>query len=159
MANAASEKIWTAAEILDHWQGHRRLTRRTIEAFPADKLFTYSIGGMRTFGELANEMIGMAVPVARGFATGEWQGFEGAKPASKEELLKVWDEQTAKLTEIVPSIPLHRFAERDKMFGQWEATGIGGILYAIDNEIHHRGQGFVYLRSLGVEPPPFWERN
>jgi hypothetical protein len=30
--------------------------------------------------------------------------------------------------------------------------------YWIDNEIHHRGQGYVYLRALGVEPPPFYER-
>ena len=26
------------------------------------------------------------------------------------------------------------------------------------NEIHHRGQGYVYLRALGIEPPPFYER-
>jgi uncharacterized damage-inducible protein DinB len=32
------------------------------------------------------------------------------------------------------------------------------LLYIIDNEIHHRGQGYVYLRSLGIEPPHFWER-
>ena len=38
--------------LLDHWQGHRRLTRKMIEAFPEDKLFTYSIGGMRPFAEL-----------------------------------------------------------------------------------------------------------
>ncbi|MGO3807708.1 MAG: DinB family protein [Sphingobacterium sp.] len=31
-------------------------------------------------------------------------------------------------------------------------------MYFVDNEIHHRGQGFVYLRSLGIEPPHFWER-
>jgi uncharacterized damage-inducible protein DinB len=24
--------------------------------------------------------------------------------------------------------------------------------------VHHRGQGYVYLRALGIEPPPFWER-
>ncbi|WP_448635563.1 hypothetical protein [Pedobacter panaciterrae] len=35
--------------LLDHWQGHRRLTRRVIEAFPEDKLFNYSVGGMRPF--------------------------------------------------------------------------------------------------------------
>jgi uncharacterized damage-inducible protein DinB len=29
----------------------------------------------------------------------------------------------------------------------------------IDNEIHHRGQGYVYLRALGIEPPPFCERG
>ena len=33
------------------------------------------------------------------------------------------------------------------------------ILCAIDNEIHHRGQGYVYLRALGIEPPAFYDRT
>jgi uncharacterized damage-inducible protein DinB len=33
------------------------------------------------------------------------------------------------------------------------------LLYAIDNEIQHRGQGFVYLRALGIEPPPLYDRQ
>jgi uncharacterized damage-inducible protein DinB len=37
-------------------------------------------------------------------------------------------------------------------------AGYAMFLYAIDNEIHHRGQGYVYLRALGIEPPPFYER-
>ena len=57
-----------------------------------------------------------------------------------------------------PTIPAHRFAEVDKAFGQWDNSGINTILYGIDNEIHHRGQGYVYLRALGIEPPHFWER-
>ena len=28
------------------------------------------------------------------------------------------------------------------------------ILYVIDNEIHHRGQGYVYLRALGIGRRP-----
>jgi len=43
----------TAQQLLEHWQGHRSLTRRVIEAFPDDKLFTYTVGGMRPFSELA----------------------------------------------------------------------------------------------------------
>jgi hypothetical protein len=49
------EKVGTNAtfinpeEFLNHWQGHRRVTRRIIEAFPEDKLFSYSVGGMRPF--------------------------------------------------------------------------------------------------------------
>ena len=53
---ASSNVVITPQQFLAHWQGHRRVTRRTIEAFPADKLFTHSIGGMRTFGDLAREM-------------------------------------------------------------------------------------------------------
>jgi hypothetical protein len=58
-----------------------------------------------------------------------------------------------------PTIPPHRFAAVDKAFGQWEASNFNTILCAIDNEIHHRGQGYVYLRALGIEPPAFYDRT
>lgn len=154
--------VVSADELLKNWQGHRRLTRKVIEAFPEDKLFEFSVGGMRPFSELAMEFIRMAVPIVDGVATGKWQEFKwtelATKPATKSDLLKLWDEQTAALDEKFPKIPAHRFSEVDKAFGQWEGPGIGTIQYAIDNEIHHRGQGYVYLRALGIEPPHFWER-
>ncbi len=160
MATATAEiEVLTAEELLKHWQGHRRVTRKTIEAFPEDKLFQFSVGGMRTFSDLVWEFIGMAVPIVDGVATGKWERFEGAMPTSKSGLLKVWDEDTAALNEKFPQIPAHRFSEIDKAFGQWEASGTQTIEYAIDNEIHHRGQGYVYLRALGIEPPHFWERD
>ena len=151
--------VLTADALLNNWQGHRRLTRKTIEAFPEDKLFQFSVGGMRPFAEMAWEFIRMAVPIVEGVSTGKWEEFKAGKPSSKAELLRLWDEQTTKLNEKFPKIPSHRFSEVDKAFGQWEAPGLGTIQYAIDNEIHHRGQGFVYLRALGIEPPPFWERG
>ena len=154
--------VVTADELLSNWQGHRRLTRRVIEAFPEEALFQFSVGGMRPFAELAQEFIRMAVPIVNGVATGKWEAWDpskAARPATKSELLSLWDAQTAELDETFPKIPQHRFSEVDKAFGQWEGPGIATIQYAIDNEIHHRGQGYVYLRALGIEPPPFWERN
>ena len=44
-------------------------------------------------------------------------------------------------------------------FGQYPGKAYDLVLYAIDNEIHHRGQGYVYLRALGIAPPPFYERE
>lgn len=155
----AQVNVLTADGLLKHWQGHRKLTRRTIEAFPEDKLFQFSVGGMRPFSEMAWEFIRMAVPIAEGVATGKWEDYKRAKPTAKKELLEIWDEQTTKLNETFARIPPHRFGEVDKAFGQWESSGLGTIQYAIDNEIHHRGQGYVYLRALGIEPPPFWERG
>jgi len=149
----------TAETLLNNWQGHRRLTRKTIEAFPEDKLFQFSVGGMRPFAEMAWEFIRMAVPIVEGVSTGKWEEYKTAKPSSKSELLRLWDEQTAELNEKFPKIPPHRFSEVDKAFGQWEMPGLATIQYAIDNEIHHRGQGYVYLRALGIEPPAFWERD
>ena len=154
-----TESVFSSQALLEHWQGHRRLTRRVIEKFPDDKLFSFSIGGMRPFSEMVKEFLKMTEPIAQGVATGKWISFPGELDVrTKAELLRLWDEETEKLNAIWPTIPAHRFAEVDKAFGQWENSGINTILYGIDNEIHHRGQGFVYLRALGIEPPAFWER-
>ena len=158
--------VITAEALLDHWQGHRRLTRKMIEAFPEDKLFTYSIGGMRPFAVLVQEFLDMTVPGLQGVVTGQWMraqdmphSSKSALPGSKKELLRLWDEATGQINELWPKIPAHRFQEQDKAFGQWDGTIYSFIFYWIDNEIHHRGQGYVYLRSLGVEPPAFWDRS
>lgn len=154
--------VITPVALLEHWQGHRRVTRRVIEAFPEDKLFSYSIGGMRPFSALATEFLNMAVPIARGVATGQWTGWgEGGRtaPTTKAELLRSWDEATDELNAVFPTIAPHQFQAVHKAFGQWEGTGIWQILYAIDNEVHHRGQGYVYLRSLGIDPPAFFDRS
>lgn len=150
--------VITPAQLLEDWQGHRRLTRRVIDAFPEDSLFSYSIGGMRPFSVMVMEMIKMSVPVLRGEITGEWTSSDLVDPTAKADLLKLWDDVTADITRMWPDIPAHRFQEVDTAFGQWKMPGYAMFLYAIDNEIHHRGQGYVYLRSLGIEPPPFYER-
>jgi hypothetical protein len=47
----------TPGALLEYWQGHRRLTRRLIVTFPEDQLFSFSIGGMRPFRQLALELL------------------------------------------------------------------------------------------------------
>ncbi|HEX8607818.1 MAG TPA: DinB family protein, partial [Pedobacter sp.] len=51
-----------------------------------------------------------------------------------------------------------RLVETVLAFGQYEGQVFSTILYFKDNEIHHRAQGVVYLRSLGIEPPAFYDR-
>ncbi|HSM60458.1 MAG TPA: DinB family protein [Longimicrobiales bacterium] len=158
-ASTASTATFISRDaLLDHWQGHRRLTRRVLEAFPEDQLFTFSLGGMRTFGEMALELLAMAAPMAQGLATGDWEAYEIGKVDSKGELLRLWDESTAEIDDFWPRIPAERFQESVTSFGQYTGPGHWQVLYVVDNEIHHRGQAYVYLRALGVEPPPFWER-
>ncbi len=164
-AKQATAPVITREDLRKHWQGHRKLTRRVIEAFPEDKLFSYSIGGMRPFSALAIEMLGMAVPSLQGVISGKWGSYEDIpvyqeenKPTTKEHLLRLWDESTKAIDELWNQIPDERFQETDTAFGMWEGPIHWLLFYDIDNEIHHRGQGYVYLRSLGIEPPPFWER-
>jgi uncharacterized damage-inducible protein DinB len=157
--STANASVFTSDQLRDHYQGHRRVTRRMIEAFPNDKLFTFAVGNMRPFSALVLEFIRMGLPIVRGVATGKWTADEIGDPQSKSDLLRIWDEHTEEIDRIWPSIPPHRWQEMDSAFGQWPGLGINLVMYAIDNEIHHRGQAYVYLRALGVEPPPFYDRS
>ncbi len=156
---AESIPFITPGALLTHWQAHRRLTRRVIDAFPEDKLFSFSVGGMRPFGELALEMLSMAVPMVEGSVTGKWNTAGNREPRPKQEIFRLWDESTRRLDELWPQIAPARFSETLTAFGQYSGILHDLILYVIDNEIHHRGQGFVYLRALGIEPPAFYDRS
>ncbi|MBE8715198.1 DinB family protein [Sphingobacterium hungaricum] len=155
----STQNVLSKEEILEHWLGHRRLTRRVIEAFPEKELFEYSIGGMRTFADLVKELISIDVPGLNGIVTKSMEPYNhNLDLHTKEDLLKEWDANTPELIDLYNQIPIERFHESFNLFGQYEFPVIHNIMYFIDNEIHHRGQGTVYLRSLGIEPPFFWER-
>jgi uncharacterized damage-inducible protein DinB len=156
---AESTPFITPDALLAHWQGHRRLTRRVIDAFPEDKLFGFSVGGMRPFGALALEMVSMAVPMVRGAVSGDWTTSSSRETQPKQEVLRLWDQSTEQLNALWPQIPPQRFRETLTAFGQYTDMLYELILYVIENEIHHRGQGYVYLRALGIAPPPFYERG
>ncbi|WP_200869918.1 DinB family protein [Pedobacter sp. V48] len=171
MINTATETVSAplfinSNALLDHWQGHRRLTRRVIEAFPEDKLFNYSVGGMRPLAGLISEITSMSGPGIKGIATDEWTTINEmdhhtgkTEVNSKEALLKEWDRITDEINTYWAQIPEEKFQEVVLAFGQYEGEAYGIILYFIDNEIHHRAQATVYLRSLGIEPPAFWNRD
>lgn len=155
-----TDQVLTKDQLLAHWQGHRALTRRVIEAFPEKELFSFTIGGMRTFGDLAAELIAIAVPGVKGLATDDWKELDekDSSNGNKSKLLEIWDRNTEEINEWFAKIPEGRLQETMVAFGQYEDKGYCTLFYFIDNEIHHRGQGYVYLRALGIEPPAFWER-
>jgi uncharacterized damage-inducible protein DinB len=163
---STSQGIIAPDVLQEHWQGHRNVTRRLIEAFPEDKFFQYSIGGMRPCAGLVMEMIRLSALGISGLITNDWtvtdelrKYTEAATPKSRQEILRLWDDVTMQIDKFFATTAPSRFHEVVVSFGQYETPVYASILYWIDNEIHHRGQAYVYLRSLGIEPPPFWDRN
>lgn len=152
--------VITSQELLAHWQGHRKLTRKLIEVFPEKEFFEYSIGGMRPFAAMVKEMLAIAVPGIREIVQGatEQLNEDFKEVNSKAKILSLWDRSTEELNNYWSELSDERFHETILAFGKYEGTVYSSILYFIDNEIHHRGQGYVYLRSLGIEPPAFWDR-
>jgi len=81
---------------------------------------------------------------------------EGTFPTTKAEVLALWDRATEildrewqKVGDYTQPLTIYQMTFS---FTQW-------ILYAIENETHHRGQGYTYLRSLQIDPPYFWGRE
>ncbi len=148
------------ALLLENWQGHRNLTRRMIEAFPEKELFEFSIGGMRTFADLVKEIITVDVDGLQGIVNNSTRPYYNDLPyQTKAELLAGWDEATPQIENLLNQISEERFQETFNLFGQYEFPIIENIQYFIDNQVHHRGQAYVYLRALGIEPPFFWDRT
>ena len=164
-ATSTDTPVITAQALLKHWQGHRGLSRRILDAFPEKDLFKFSIGGMRTYNHLAGEMIGLASAGINGIVTGKWETTpildhfnQEVHFTTKQQMLEAWDEVTEQIESLWAQIPAAHFDDVVIAFGYYENTVTDTILYFIDNEVHHRGQGYVYLRALGIEPAPFWDR-
>ncbi|WP_261663118.1 DinB family protein [Deinococcus sp. Marseille-Q6407] len=153
--------LLTAARLLTHWQGHRDLTRRTIEAFSEEGFEQHHASGMRSFQEMTLEILGMMDHQLKWLRSGQPQ-WDGAQPGqqlpSRAEILRRWDEQTAELAQVWPTVSTELWLTPvDTGWGRMSAYK--SVEYLIENEIHHRAQGYVYLRELGTEPPSFYERS
>ena len=152
--------VLTPADFLFHWQAHRRLTRRVIEAFPEDQLFTFTPAPpMRAFGEMAWEIHGVSAYTLNGLVTDVWgEPLWDDRPAQdRATLLAAWDSLSDRIEAELPTVPPTRYAE-EKTLAWGPMTAWAAAIGVLDNEVHHRGQGYVYLRALDITPPDFWAR-
>ncbi|MCY4779164.1 damage-inducible protein DinB [Sphingobacterium sp. UT-1RO-CII-1] len=151
-----TQAIISRQSLLRNWQDHRATTKRVIECFPEKELFEFSIGTMRTFGEIVKEMISLAVPGLESIINNKVEKYNHDIPLfTKAQLLERWDEDTTRINELFNKIPTERFKENFNMFSFYDYPIEDSIQYFIYNEIHHKGQGYVYLRALGIEPPSY----
>lgn len=148
----------TPEVMLEYWMDERLQTRQLIESFPEDHLFFYSLNGMRPFAELALEIISMSIPAAIGITTGHWQptgsfsrSWNGEpKPLNKKELLLLWDKTTQEIERLWSLMPEDRLLEKQTVFGLGSGPVYSFVLRYIDQEIQHRCQAILYLRSLNL---------
>lgn len=157
-----SYNMLSKSDLLKVLEGNRRLTVRTIESFPEKELFHFSAAeGMRPFSEMIIEILGIEQAYVRGIALNKWEWEPGGiKSSAKEELLTACQDIRSETLKLWEEITEERLSavEKDPFFEAPPTSHLNRILYSLENEIHHRGQGFVYLRCLGIEPPAFYER-
>jgi len=152
------KELLTPEALLTNFKDARILTRKVIEAFPEKDLFEFSNANLRPFSRMVEEFLMITNYIFTETLHEKHTSFytEGQFPTTKEDVLALWD----KATEIIDNEwkeienytqPLTIY-QMTFSFTQW-------ILYAIENETHHRGQGYIYLRTLQIDPPYFWGRE
>lgn len=145
--------------LLEHWEGHRRLTLRVLEAFPKEKLFSYApTEALRPFGKMMAEIINVEMCLVDTLLAGAWQFGQPPEYSSKEALLEASHEVREKTRVNWRDLKPERLLDIGPVPLPTPLPPLADFLYAFENEIHHRAQGYVYLRLLGVEPPAFFER-
>ena len=147
------------------WEENRRLTDKVANAFvDARALDETPVPGMRSFRKLLLEIWGMERVYARGLATEEWEFQllpESYNTCAVEELMAFGRGVRQETRRLWPSVTEESLSkQRQTPFeGHPKGRAIEWLTYALENEVHHRAQGYVYLRLLGLEPPAFYIRN
>ncbi len=154
-------QLLTPSKLWEMLEGNRRLTVRVLEAFPEAELFSFTAPGMRTAADLFKEIIEIERAYFHGIATGEWvYNPETGNVTTKQGLLEAFQTLRSQSTEWWSKATEERLlaVEDDKFWGAPPMSNLDRVIYALENEVHHRGQVYVYLRQLGIEPPAFYER-
>ncbi|OFW78409.1 MAG: hypothetical protein A2201_08765 [Alicyclobacillus sp. RIFOXYA1_FULL_53_8] len=161
MTNEFDWKTW----FFKVWEDNRHLTNNVAPALAsADALDKTPVEGMRSFRQLLLEIWGIERAYAQGLGHDDWQGQappETLHTASVDELFAFGREVREQTRQVWSTIPFESLTQvrPDPFWGGPEGTVMGWLTYALENEIHHRGQGYVYLRLLGHEPPAFYVRT
>lgn len=154
-------KTW----FINVWEDNRRLTNSIsnalLEAGAADKVI---VPGMRPFRELLLEIYGIEQWDVRGLAYDRWdfQALpETLQTGPIEDVIEFGRSVRDDTRRLWADIPDGEFTKMRPSPAPYvpEGTAIDWLTYALENEIHHRGQGYVYLRLLGHEPPAFYIRT
>ena len=152
------KELLTPEALLTNLKDVRALTRNVIEAFPEKELFEFSVANLRPFSQMVEEFLMITNYIFTETLHEKHTPFytEGQFPTTKAEVLALWDRATeiidrewTKVGDYTQPLTIYQMTFS---FAQW-------ILYFIENESHHRGQGYTYLRALGIEPPFFWARE
>lgn len=172
----------TLERFLDHWDGVRMVTLKLLDCFSEEELRHTVWTGSRTVGEMFHHIGAHQFYAVRGLMKGQWEpsGTLEESPDADWDLHKhliIYKHQT-----------LHHWLERaQQRMRSWAAEvsesrladfatdnpwhqGMRGWLllqHAYQDEVHHRGQLYLFARQLGhippdvfaVDHPDYWEQR
>ena len=153
-----------AQSFLAEFETQAPITRRFLERLPEDKLTWKPHEKSMTAGQLAYHLAfvpGGVVKFAQNNPAQVPESFKFPQPASREEILKAFDDSIATVREVLPQY------DNAAMNETWHLQSGGKDISArprmeflrdvmLSHWYQHRGQFCVYLRLLNVPVPASW---
>ena len=144
----------TKKEILKYWENVRMLTLKLLDRFPEQQFGFRPANNVRSVAELFDHVLAVELYARKGLIENVWGPVPtpGLGMTEKALLRDALSEEHAATIAMLRSLPEKSFSQLyNTPFGK--LTGEGMIYLALDEEIHHRGNLYTYLRILGIEPP------
>ena len=153
-----------AQSLLAEFEIQAPITRRFLQRLPEDKLTWKPHEKSMTAGQLAYHLAFTPGGVIRFVQNNPAQAPEFAnfpQPASRQEVLKLMDDNVATVRELLPKLTDAQMNETWRLVaGEREVLAQPRGLFVRDimfsHWYQHRGQLCVYLRMLGVPVPASW---
>lgn len=146
----------TDQEYIQHWSTSKEFTIAVAERMPNESYNFRPSPQQRTFAEL---MTHIAVSQAGGIA--RIAGVESpVKPPlrlDQEHVIQLLGESFDFCIEQMKEFQMPRMRRSYSVEGHdsREATGAELLLEIFQHTAHHRGQAEMYLRAVGIQPPPY----
>lgn len=136
------------------WTKESATTRKVIARIPDGSDYRPDPAS-RTAKEIAWQIVAEEKMIIDALESGAAEWAPGAIPATTQEMVDIYDQQSAEVIRRWKALPHHRWSGKLKMFGgEHEASMMAwGFLFDI---VHHRGQISTYLRPMGAKVPQIY---
>ena len=140
--------------IIKYWRNVRALPLEVLDRFPESQMSFRPAKSIRTAAEQFDHILAVELYIRKGLTENAWGPVPtpGLGISTKKGLLEklTWEhEETGRVLRMLPESSFEGFYQT--RFGRLSGEGI--IYLGIDEEIHHRGNLYTYLRLMGIEPP------
>ena len=139
---------------IKQWNRIHQQTLKVIKITPSEKFDWRPVESVMTLGELLCHLVDGEhfLITAALTGAGERSPHDLKSCQTADQLVELFDAQHQGLVEQVTHLGEEHLDEEIVIFGRRmkRTTLLWGMT---EHEIHHRGQLFVYLRILGLEPP------
>jgi uncharacterized damage-inducible protein DinB len=146
------------AQLVKEWQRARAYTLEYLDAMPKDKYGFKAQDSIRSF---AQQMLHLAqdIVIMVSLGTGKeriWQGqiLEQRPSAQTADSVRYFVKASYDYgIDGIQNMDASKFEEKVKN-RNFEETRFAWLLKAFEHQTHHRGQTTIYIRLLGIKPPP-----